>query len=110
MGRLLIALEPVNEVSPVALATAWNADAEARVLGTAQTEGSRKREFLPGALELIVIPLLVNVTSSAVYDLIKKLVRRLHPAPAEELSLELAEMTTKDGDRVVTVRFRKGSP
>jgi hypothetical protein len=66
MAWLLIALDPGAAVRSAGLAAAWNADGEA------------------------LVPLLVNVGSSVIYDPLKRLVGRL--------------VTAWDGDRVVVVR------
>ena len=104
MARLLIALDPAAGVKPDELAAAWNADTEATVAGTARAEETGGEEFFTGVVELVVIPLLVNVASSAVYDLVKRLVTRLRSDRGKEPGLEITEVTTRDGDRVVVVR------
>jgi hypothetical protein len=104
MTRLLIALDPGAEMKPAELAEAWNADADAKAAGTAEMEASRG-EFLPGVMEFIVVPLAVNLASSAACDLVRKLVNRLRPERDEGADLEVTEVTTRDGDRLVVVRL-----
>ena len=76
MTRLLVAVEPGAGIAPGALAEAWNADGEASAAGTARAEAAGGRDFFSG-LELVVIPLAVNLASSASYDLLKGLISRL---------------------------------
>jgi hypothetical protein len=104
MTRLLIALDPDAGVKPSELAAAWNADTEATAAGSARAEETGGEEFFTGVVELVVIPLLVNVASNAVSDLVKKLVARLRPDQGKTPGLEITEVTTRDGDRVVVVR------
>ena len=105
MARLLIVLDPGAGVTPAELAGAWNADGEAKVAGPARAEAISGGVYLPGVMELIIVPLAVNLASSAVYDLVRKLVIKLRPQREEDPSLEVTEVTTRDGDRVVVVRF-----
>ena len=104
MAQLLIALDPDAGVKPAEVAAAWNADTEAKAAGTARAEERAGEEFFTGVVELVVVPLLVNVASSAVYDLVKRLMTRLRPDRGKTPGLEITEVTTKDGDRVVVVR------
>jgi hypothetical protein len=109
MTRAVISLDPGVGVKPTELATAWNADMEAQAVGTARAEESGREELFTGVVELVVVPLLVNVASSVVYDLVKKLVARLRPAQGNGPGLEIAEITTREGDRVVVVRLGRVS-
>ncbi len=105
VGRLLVALDPGVGVSPVDLAVRWDADAEARSLGAARVEAPRGEVLVPGLVELVVIPLAVNLASNVLYDLVRRLVRRSQPsADGERMELEVTEITTGQGDRVVVVR------
>jgi hypothetical protein len=54
-----------------------------------------------------VIPGAVNLATSALYDLVGRVVRRSRPDRGELLELELVETTTALGDRVVVVRSRR---
>lgn len=104
MTRLLIILDPGTRVKPIELAAAWNADGEAKVAGLARAETVSEGVYLPGVMELIVVPLAVNLASSVAYDLARKLVTKLRPQREEDQALEVTEVTTRDGDRVVVVR------
>jgi hypothetical protein len=106
MARLLIALDPGVGVGPTELAAAWNVDAEAQVAGSARAEETSGSAFFPGVVELVVVPLLVNVGSSVVYDLLKQLMAKVRPRHhSEEQGLEFAEVTTGDGNRLIVVRM-----
>jgi predicted RNA-binding Zn ribbon-like protein len=103
MTRLLVAMEPGAGIAPEALADAWNADNEASAAGTARVEAAGGRDFFSG-LELVVIPLAVNLASSASYDLLKGLVARLRHGQEDAPPLEVAEAPAGGGDVVIVVR------
>ena len=105
MARLLIMLDPGAGVKPADVAAAWNADDEASAAGLARAETASGSEYLPGVMELIAIPLAVNLASSAVYALVRKLVTRLRLQREEDPGLEMTEVTIRDGDRLVVVRL-----
>jgi hypothetical protein len=105
MTRILIAIDPDAEVQPIELAAAWNSDTEAQAVGTACAEETSGSDFFLGGVEVVVVSVLVNVGSSAIYDLLKRLVFGLRSDHHGESSgLEITEVTTRDGDRVVVVR------
>jgi hypothetical protein len=104
MGRLLVAVDPGAGIVPGELAEAWNADGEASAAGTARVEAARERDFFPGLVELVVIPLVVNLASSAGYDLLKGLVARLRRRQKDAPPLEVAEVPVGSGDVVIVVR------
>jgi hypothetical protein len=108
MPRLTLAMDPELEVDAAAFVAAWDADEEARRLGQAELEEARREALLPGIVELVVIPLLVNVGGSVLQDVVKRLVgkvRGLRHPPGDEF--EVAELTTASGDRLVVVRSRR---
>jgi hypothetical protein len=102
---VLVALDPALGISAAELAAGWDADEQARALAAAEQEAAPSGEFFPGLLELIVIPVAVNVASSVLYDLVKRVVRRARPEPRERTELELLETSTARGDRVLVVRL-----
>jgi hypothetical protein len=110
MSWLFVALDHGVGVEPAGLAAAWNADRDASAIGSANVEVDRGGEFLPTALELVAVPLAVNVASSAVYDLVRRLVRDLRHGRDSSRTIELTEMTTSAGDWVVVVRSRETAP
>jgi hypothetical protein len=110
MVRLAVALDRDLGIGVAALAAAWDADDEARRLGPAQVEPSGAGIFLPGVVELVAIPLAVNVANGALYDLLKCLITKLRDAgKVSSEELEVAEFTTASGDRLVVVRSRRQS-
>ena len=108
VGRLLIALDPGVQVSPGELAAAWDADEQARAVGPAAVEAPARGEFLPDVLTLVAIPLGVNLASTAITAMVGRLVTRLRNTPPDQPEIEVAELTSADGDRVVVVRLRGG--
>jgi hypothetical protein len=107
MKRLLVAVDSAVGVEPTGLAAAWNDDREASALGTASVESPNGEVMLPGLLELVTIPIAVNLASAVLYDVIRRLVRRRRPEVTGP-DLELVEITTAQGDRVVVVRLTQG--
>jgi len=105
MGRLVVVLDRGVGVSPAELAAAWAGDAQARAAGVASVDAAAPGDFF-GVLELVVIPLLVNLASGAVTGLVGRLVAKVRPDQPGQAELEIAEMTRADGDRVVVVRLR----
>ncbi|GAA1036319.1 hypothetical protein GCM10009557_46700 [Virgisporangium ochraceum] len=114
MDRLLVAVDSAVGVRAEDLAAVWRDDPEAAAVGPASVGdgGSGGRVFVPGLVELVVVPLAVNLASTALYELVRRLVVRSsaqqasQPAPQPVLDLELVESTTPDGDRVLVVRTR----
>jgi hypothetical protein len=105
---LLVAVDPDVGVTPNQLVTAWRADSEAVSLGAAAVEPTEGQQYLPGLMELITIPLAVNVASNIIYDLLRRLVSQARSN--QEQDLEVMEVTTAQGDRVVVVRAVRGAP
>jgi hypothetical protein len=104
MHRLVVALDRSVGVSPAEFAAAWARDDVARTVGQAGLESPPHSEYLADVLMLVVIPLLVNMGSSTVYDLVRRIIARSHPAEREESSLELVEVTLPNGDHILVVR------
>lgn len=105
---MLVALDPAVGVSPESFAADWEADEQTRRLGAVRLEAPRGQEFVPGLLELVVIPIAVSVASGVLTDLIRRLVGARRPSPGDR-ELEVVE-TTSRGDRVVVVRLRGEAP
>jgi hypothetical protein len=104
MARIVIVVAPDAGFTPEAVAAAWNADGEVSAAGTAGTEAAGGDVFFPGLVELVVIPLVVNVASSAAYDLVKKLAARLRPTSGDEPRVERPEVPTGGGDVIIVIR------
>ena len=106
MGRLEVVLDPGVGVSAADLAAVWDRDDVAREVGLAAVGTARPGDFF-GVVELVVVPLAVNLASSAITALLGRLVAGLRAGEPEHPGLEFAEMTRADGDRVVVVRLRR---
>lgn len=104
MGRVLVGLDPALGMSAADLAASWGADERARASAAAEQDAAPSGEFFPGLLELVVLPVAVNLVSSVLYDLVKRAIRRAQPEPPERCELELLETTTPQGDRLLVVR------
>lgn len=105
MGRVLVGLDPALEMSANDLAAGWAADERARARGATEQDAAPSGEFFPGLSELVVLPVAVNLTSSVLYDLVKRVIRQSRPEPPERRELELMETTTARGDRLLLVRL-----
>ncbi|GIE86993.1 hypothetical protein [Actinoplanes regularis] len=105
MARLVVAVDPAVGVEPAELVKAWADDEEAAALGEATLQPSAPGSFFPGLAELIWVPLAVNLVSSVLYDLLRRLVVKQRPT-VDVTELELAETVSGD-DRVVVVRIRR---
>jgi hypothetical protein len=106
VGRLLVALGPGTGVPPSELVAAWDSDAEARALGKATLDAPVRGVFLPDVVSLVVIPLLVNVGSTAAYDLVRRAVAKARSNRPDQPDLELIEITGSEGDRIMVLRVR----
>lgn len=105
--RVVLAVDPGAGVSPAELAVSWDADEQARSIGVAAVEAAPSGAYLPGLLELVIIPVAVNLASGVLYDVVKRLVQRSRREPAGVSEVEIAESTTERGDRVVVIRLRR---
>lgn len=105
MRQALIVVDRGVGFGPDELATWWDSDAEAAELGPAKLQTGANPAFGPEIIEWVAIPLAVNLASNALYDLVKRLVRRPRPT-APETEVEIVHLTTADGDPVVVVRSR----
>lgn len=110
MGRVLVGLDPTLGMSAADLAASWGTDERARARAAAEQEAAPSGEFFPGLLELVVLPVAVNLTSSVLYDLVKRVIQRARPEPPERCELELLETTTVQGDRLLVVRSVQERP
>ncbi|GAA1575666.1 hypothetical protein GCM10009827_116880 [Dactylosporangium maewongense] len=109
MGRLLVAVDPAVGVAPGELAAQWGVGEETAALGVAQVEKAVNGTMVPGLLELVVVPLAVNLASSLLYDVVRRLIVRSQPAvDVAEIQLEMTD--TPSGDRVMVVRLRREQP
>jgi DivIVA domain-containing protein len=103
MARLVVvAMHPSARIAPGTLADAWNADREASAAGRAQVEAA---DVLPDLQEWVVIPLAVNLASSAGYDLLKRLILSLRDDTSDASSVEITNFPVGDVNFVVVVAF-----
>lgn len=112
MARLIVAVDGAVGVDPADVAAAWDRDDEARQAGLASVETTQPREFLGDVLALVVIPLSVNLASSAACALVSRLMTRLRAmradpaAPQADLDdLEVVASASASGDLTVIVRM-----
>jgi hypothetical protein len=105
MVRLVLAVDPDVGVDSAAMVEAWSRDKAAGGLGSAGVEAQGAGGFLPGPVELVVVPLVVNVAASVVYDVARRVVGRLRGAGGVE-ELEFIEHSSGE-DRVLVVRVRR---
>lgn len=101
---MLVAVDPGAGLSPADLVAAWEGDEQARALGPAGVEAAPPGGFFPDVLTLVVIPLAVNVASTAACALVSRLAARLHSGPRNELRVEVSAPSGGDGDLLVVVR------
>jgi hypothetical protein len=104
MRRVVIVVAPDAGFAPGAVSSAWNADDESSAAGAAGLEVAGGEVFFPGLVELVVVPLAVNLASSAVYDLVKKLVARLRPTGGKEPRVERLEVSADGRDVIIVIR------
>jgi hypothetical protein len=100
MSRLLLALDAGAGVDAAGLAAAWNANAGTATVGAARVDSAGQAGLFPGLVELVVVPLSVNLASSAAYDLLKGLLKKLR----KDEDQDLTQATTGDGDLVIVIR------
>ncbi|GAA1383944.1 hypothetical protein [Catellatospora chokoriensis] len=111
MDRLLVVVDPEVGVPASAFAAGWGADPRASEIGPAVVEPSSGEVFLPGLVELVVVPVAVNLATSVLYDLVKRIVTAARKsgsgAPGEVEALEVQDLARANGDRLVVVRWRR---
>src|SRR5262245_27337152 len=105
MGRLVVVLDPALKIRPVELASAWDGDGEARTAGTATVDTAEPGDF-SGVLELVVVPLAVNLASGAITAMLRRLLHKLRQDPSDAPVLEITETMLASGDRIFVVGIR----
>jgi hypothetical protein len=106
MARVLVLVDPDVGVSPAELVNAWASDPPSAG-GQVVVEPAQGRVMLPGVLELLVLPVAVNLASSALYDLVRSWVGRARGPAKPVEDFETAESTDAQGNRVVVIRRRR---
>lgn len=104
MIRLVVVVERAVGVAPAELAAAWDQDAEAREIGSAAVEAPMRGEFLGDVVALVVIPLAVNLASSAACALVSRVVAAMRPAKPNPNELEVVAAAGRGGELIVVVR------
>ncbi|GLY96268.1 hypothetical protein Acsp02_35230 [Actinoplanes sp. NBRC 103695] len=94
-------------VSAREFAAGWVQEPDAVEAGPAVAEELPEGAFLPGVTELVVVPLAVNLAAAVVYDVVRRVVSRASRRPREVSEIEIAEVTTAGGDRVIVVRAKR---
>jgi hypothetical protein len=111
---LLLALAPGVDVGAEVFVRSWLADEEAqRMSADVSVASAPAPAFIPGVVELVLLPLGVGVASSALYDLVKRVVasaRRSSSATEMGSGLEVVDIRDGEGRRVLVVRLEDDRP
>ena len=108
VARLLVAFSQGVGVTPSQFAQAWELDAEASALGTATVDTTSGELYLLDVLNLVVIPLAVNMASTGILALVRRIVGRARSETHDEL--EIIDAQGSDGERIFVVRLKSGRP
>ncbi|WFE26974.1 hypothetical protein O7623_27530 [Solwaraspora sp. WMMD791] len=108
MGRVMVAVDASVGVSPEQFAASWDAEPDTADLGPATLLPVREGTFLPGLTELVVVPMAVNLAAAVIYDLVRRVLAR-SARRREVTEVEVVEVTTAAGDRIVVARSRRES-
>jgi len=100
-----IVLSPDFGISPEEFAHAWNETSQARAIAEARLVESKGTQFDPALVAGILIGVATNVASSALYDLIKEVIRRLQDRQSAHprTHTHIEELHKPDGTRLVVV-------
>jgi hypothetical protein len=109
VGQALVVVDPATKVSAAEFAEWWCADDAARRLGSAVVKPATTAAYGPEILDLVVIPVAVNLASSVLYDLVKRLIARVRGSRVGTTEWEITHTVTSDGDPMVVVRVRRPS-
>jgi hypothetical protein len=117
MSRVVLAVDAGVGITAQEFVVAWGQDEQASAAGPVRAELAGGQVFVPGLVEWVVLPLAVNLASSVLYDVVKRVLGRARsgktsePTEATEVSevseVEVREFTTAAGDRLVVVRSRR---
>lgn len=106
MGRVVLAMDTGVGVTPQQFRAAWGEDAQASAAGAVRVESAGGEVFLPGLVELVVLPSAVNIGSPALYEVVKRVLGRIQ-GDREVSEMEIMEVISDSGDRMVVVRSRR---
>lgn len=107
MLRVVLAVDPELGVDGASVVAAWQRDEAAKGIGNATVSHEAPGAFLPGVLELVAIPLAVNLASSVLYDVVIRVIGSLRREEDDESALEVVETEGDGGDRIIVVRLRQ---
>jgi hypothetical protein len=99
---LPVLLDPALGLDPAALAAAWNAHPPAAALAQARLQPAAAKSFDPSLVELVLLPLLVGLTTNALYDILKLLLAE----QGVTREIQIVEHTAPDGSqvRIITIK------
>jgi hypothetical protein len=107
MDRIVVAVDDSVGISPQAFADAWAQEPEATEAGpSAKVEATPGGSFLPDVAEMVIVPMAVHITSTMLYNLVRRVLKRAG-SRHEITELEVAEFSSASGDRVVVARARR---
>ncbi|HEX6684640.1 MAG TPA: tetratricopeptide repeat protein [Candidatus Limnocylindrales bacterium] len=93
-------------VTPQQFLAAWGEDARASAAGAVRVEPAGGEVFVPGLVELVVLPAAVNIAPPALYDVVKRVLGRVR-GDREAPEMEIMEVVSDSRDRMVVVRSRR---
>lgn len=101
MPDVQLIFDPALDVDAHAVAALWAADPEAMKLMSRQPEVRREKPttYLPEVMELVVIPLAVNVASTVLIAIANRLYRKYRPEGGA--NVKEVEAAGQDGDRTL---------
>jgi hypothetical protein len=99
--QVQLIFDPALEVDARAVAALWAADPEAAAVMSGRPEVRREKPatYLPEVMELVVIPLAVNVASTVLIDIATRLFRKYRPEGGADV--KEVEFARQDGDRTL---------
>lgn len=100
MENYYVALSPEIGLSPAEFVSAWNEEEECRAVAFARLAPPASRQYDFNLFADILLGLVTNITSSALYDLIKKSLAR-QKVPKEHIHIEALQKP--DGTRFLIV-------
>ena len=100
MEEYYIALSPDFELSPTQFVAAWNEEKECREVAVARLIPPASQQYDFNLLAEIVLGLAINITSSTLYDLIKKALAR---RGVQSRHIHIEALQKPDGTRFLTI-------
>jgi hypothetical protein len=108
VGDALVVVDPNVGITAADFVALWDADDQARAVGPAVVRPVSAGQYLPGLVELVAVPLAVNLVSNVLYDVVVRLIQRRRRGSALTSEVEVVQTMTGEGDQVVVVRVRRG--